>query len=157
LSGDPHPDEEERSRAELGGTLEFMRTLWALDHALQRKSKRMEATFGVTGPQRLVIRIVGRFPGITAGGLARMLHVHPSTLTGVLRRLETKGLLARRPDPRDRRRAQFGLTRSGRAFDVDREGTLESDVRALLARFPRARIRSAVEILEALTREVGSS
>jgi DNA-binding MarR family transcriptional regulator len=39
---------------------------------------------GVTGPQRLVLRVVGLFPGMSAGELATVLRVHPSTLTGVL-------------------------------------------------------------------------
>src|SRR5438046_6523104 len=88
----------------LGAVLDFMRLLSAVDHALQSASKRMESTFGLTGPQRLVVRIVGRFPGIAAGRIATILHVHPSTLTGVLKRLEARGVLQRRPDPRDARR-----------------------------------------------------
>ena len=71
----------------LGAVLDFMRRLWALDHALQSISKRMETTLGLTGPQRLVIRIVGHSPGISAGKLAELMHVHHSTLTGVLGRL----------------------------------------------------------------------
>src|SRR5580704_311880 len=74
----------------LGGVLDFLKLLWALDHGLQTASRDMERRLGVTGPQRMVIRIVGRFPGISAGELASVLHVHPSTLTGVLRRLETR-------------------------------------------------------------------
>src|SRR5205814_10660337 len=84
----------------LGAVLDFMRLLWAVDHALQSASKRMESSFGLTGPQRLVVRIVGRFPGIAAGRIADILHVHPSTLTGVLKRLESRAVLQRRPDPR---------------------------------------------------------
>jgi len=104
----------------LGAVLDFMRMLWALDHALQSASKRMESAFGMTGPQRLAVRIVGRFPGIAAGRLAEILHVHPSTLTGVLRRLEGRGILQRRPDPRDARRALFMLTAKGRKVDTIR-------------------------------------
>ena len=37
----------------LDATLDFMRLLWAIEHGLQRSSKRMEATLGVTGPQRV--------------------------------------------------------------------------------------------------------
>ena len=44
----------------LGQTLDFMQRLWALDHSLQAASKRMETTMGVTGPQRLVIRVLDR-------------------------------------------------------------------------------------------------
>jgi hypothetical protein len=36
----------------LGETLEFMRLLWAIDHGLQRRSKQLASTLGVTGPQR---------------------------------------------------------------------------------------------------------
>ena len=57
----------------LGAVLDFMRLLWAVDHALQSASKRMESSFGLTGPQRLVVRIVGRFPGIAAGRIGRRL------------------------------------------------------------------------------------
>jgi len=55
---------------QLGPVLEFMKLLWAVDHGLQSISKHMESRFGITGPQRLVVRIVGRFPGISAGALA---------------------------------------------------------------------------------------
>ena len=51
----------------------------------------MAATIGITGPQRLVIRIIGRFPSIHAMQLADILHLHPSSLTAVLKRLERRG------------------------------------------------------------------
>src|SRR6267378_5200867 len=116
----------------LGAVLDFMRLLWAVDHALQSASKRMEAAYGVTGPQRLVVRIVGRFPGIAAGRVAEILHVHPSTLTGILKRLESRGLLQRRTDPRDARRALFMLTPKGRKLDTVRTGIVEQAVRRAL-------------------------
>jgi DNA-binding MarR family transcriptional regulator len=117
----------------LGRVLEFMQLLWAVDHGLMRGSKRMERTLGVTGPQRLVVRIVGRRPGISAGGLAETLHVHPSTLTGVLRRLVERGVLERVRDPGDARRALFHLTRRGREVDATRSGTVEAVVRGAMA------------------------
>ncbi|NNB99923.1 MarR family transcriptional regulator, partial [Corallococcus exiguus] len=139
----------------LGEVLEFMRLLWAVDHGLQSTSKRMESTLGLTGPQRLVIRLVGRFPGITAGALANILHVHPSTLTGVLKRLEKRGLLERKSDPLDGRKALFALTDSGRALDIPSEGTVESAVQRVLARLPRDRIVVTQEALKALAEELG--
>src|SRR5215470_5093433 len=120
----------------LGGVLEFMRVIWALDHSLQRMSKRLEGDLGVTGPQRLVLRIVGRVPGISAGDLARVLHVHPSTLTGVLRRLEQRSLVVREPDPSDGRRALQHLSPKGRRLDVSQEGTVEAVVKRVLGKTP---------------------
>ena len=130
-----------------------MRLLWAVDHALQSASKRMESSFGLTGPQRLVVRIVGRFPGIAAGRIADILHVHPSTLTGVLKRLESRAVLQRRPDPRDARRALFMLTNKGRKLDVVRTGTVEQAVRRVLLKDPD-KVASAQEVLAALSEEL---
>ncbi len=134
----------------LGEVLDFMRLIWRLDHALQRTSKRMQASLGVTGPQRLVMRIAGRFPGIPAGQLAEILHVHPSTLTGVLKRLERRGLVARRRDPRDLRRALIGLTAEGRRLEADLEGTVESAVRDAIEELPDGAVRHAAEVLRLL-------
>src|SRR5213075_396746 len=131
------PDELEDDKGPpLGAVLDFMRMLWAVDHALQSASKRMESSFGVTGPQRLVVRIVGRFPGIAAGRVAAILHVHPSTLTGILQRLESRGILQRRPDPRDARRALLMLTAKGRKLDTVKTGTVEQAVRRAIAKDP---------------------
>src|SRR4051812_43132030 len=85
----------------LGEVIECMRLLWAVDDGLEAWSKQMDTLYGVTGPQRLVIRFVGRHPGIAAGRLAEILHVHPSTLAGILGRLVDRGILTRQADPED--------------------------------------------------------
>ncbi len=89
----------------LGAVLEFLRALWGLNHALESASRRMKGRLGVTGPERMVVRLVGRSPRISAGHLARILQVHPSTLTGLLKRLVARGILARTADAADARRA----------------------------------------------------
>ncbi|MGZ3458134.1 MAG: MarR family winged helix-turn-helix transcriptional regulator [Archangium sp.] len=141
----------------LGEVLEFMRLLWAVDHGLQSTSKRMESTLGLTGPQRLVVRLVGRFPDITAGRLAHIMHVHPSTLTGVLKRLEKRGLLERKSDPLDGRKALFALTESGRALDIPSTGTVEAAVQRALARMTHAGFLGAQEALTLIAEELGTS
>jgi DNA-binding MarR family transcriptional regulator len=79
----------------LPDVLPFMQLLCAVVHCLERTSKRMSGEIGVTGPQRLVLRAAGLFRGLSAWNLAAILHVHPSTLTGVLQRLVAQRLLAR--------------------------------------------------------------
>jgi DNA-binding MarR family transcriptional regulator len=110
----------------------------------------MKRELGVTGPQRLVIRLVGRFPGVSAGELATLMHSHPSTLTGVLRRLEARKLLARASDPADARRLLFRLTDRGRRIDRLRAGTVETVVAATLATATAAETRSAAQLLRRL-------
>jgi DNA-binding MarR family transcriptional regulator len=134
----------------LGKVLDFMRLIWALDHGLQSLSKRMQAAIGLTGPQRVALRVLGRSPGISAGALADVLRLHPSTLTGILHRLERGGLVRRTRDPEDRRRVQLALTTRGRRFDVPAPGTVEAVVERVLAGMPAARVRPAAEFLAAV-------
>ncbi|WP_437330532.1 MarR family winged helix-turn-helix transcriptional regulator [Sorangium sp. So ce381] len=142
------PPSEKSSR--LGEVLDFMKLLWAVDHGLQSTSKRMESKMGVTGPQRLVIRIVGRYPGISAGQLAEIMQLHPSTLTGVLKRLQERGIIERRVDPKDGRRALLGLTARGRELDSLRTGTVEAAVRQALKSVPRRKLDAAQDVLAAV-------
>lgn len=134
----------------LGGVLEFMQQLWAVSHGLDAVSKRMNRELGVTGPQRLVIRLVGCFPGISAGDLARLMHAHPSTLTGVLRRLQRRRLLVRTSDPSDARRLLFTLTARGRVIDRIRARTVEAAVAAALASASSREVMAASELLRRL-------
>ena len=129
-----------REQQPLGETLLFMQQLWDLAHALEVSSKRMGRTIGVTGPQRLVIRVVGQNPGIAARDIALMMGIHPSTLTGILARLEKSRFLGRTVDREDRRRARFELTAAGRTIDRTRKGTVEAAVRRALAKADGATI-----------------
>jgi MarR family transcriptional regulator, organic hydroperoxide resistance regulator len=134
----------------LGPVLSFMRSLWGVNHALESTSRRMKVRIGVTGPERMVLRLVGRYPGIAAGELARILRVHPSTLTGLLKRLVRRGLLVRKSDASDARRALFILAAKGETVDRLKRGTVEAAVRAALESLPDRDVRVAVSVLDAL-------
>lgn len=134
----------------VGDVIDFLRLIWAVDHALQRRSKSMAATIGMTGPQRLVIRIIGRFPSINASQLAEILHLHPSSLTALLKRLERRGLIRRRPDERDKRRWLLGLTRQGHALNREAPGTIEAAVQRTLKTIAKRDLQGAQVVLGVL-------
>ncbi|HKW02985.1 MAG TPA: trehalose-phosphatase [Vicinamibacterales bacterium] len=138
----------------LGPTLEFMRLLWGLDHALQRRSKWLASKRGVTGPQRLALRIVGHMPHVSAGLLATTLKLHPSTLTGVLQRLERRGFLTRRIDGSDRRRVHLDLTDRGRGATRPLRGSVEDAVTQVLGREDPREVRATADLLRSLVREL---
>jgi trehalose 6-phosphate phosphatase len=123
-----------QTEAGLGATLEFMRLLWALDHALRKRSKRMASESGVTGPQRLALRVIHHAQDLSAGALAQTLKIHPSTLTGILQRLERRRLITRQIDRSDRRRQHLVLTRHGRQATASRSGSIEQAVARVLQR-----------------------
>lgn len=137
-----------------GETLQFLQGVWELVHALDVRSKRMAQTLGVTGPQRLVIRIVGQKPSQTASEIAQTLGKHPSTLTGVLARLEQRGLITREVDAEDRRRARFTLTTGGKKIDRERRGTVEAATRRALTRLDSAAVDALLSGMSVLVEEL---
>ena len=137
-----------------GETLGFMQGMWGLVHALDVRSKRMAQTIGVTGPQRLVVRMIGQRAGRTASEIAELLGMHPSTLTGVLARLEDRGAIARDVDVDDRRRSRFRLTALGRRIDKERRGTVEAAVKRALARARPATVEHTGALLRLLVEEL---
>ena len=118
---------------ELGPALAFMQELWGLEQGLNRRSKDMLTRLGVTGPQRLVVRVVGQLGPISLAGLARVLRLHPSSVTRLVRRLETRRLIRRVPDPDDGRRFLLGLAPEGRRLERASSGTVETAIRSALS------------------------
>lgn len=127
--------------------LSFLRLLWEIQHGLLAVSRRMKREIGITGPQRLVLRLLSSTPGMTAGELAQALHLDKSTLTGIVGRLERHGFLRRAVDPLDRRRQLLALTRKARAVISRLSGTVEERVGEVLAGRSPEEIASAEKIL----------
>jgi MarR family transcriptional regulator, organic hydroperoxide resistance regulator len=136
---------------------QFLRTLWRLNHSIEARSKLMESTLGVTFQQRTVLRLVGQFPGISAGELATYLHVDPGTVSATLRRLQARGFLARRRDVEDRRRVLLELTARGERLDVAVKGTVEQAVGIVLERVSDQRLDAMLELLGALVHRLDTS
>jgi DNA-binding MarR family transcriptional regulator len=137
--------------AEDDATLGFLRTLWRLDHVLVRVSKQMSARTGITVEQRLLVRTIGRAPGIAPGALAAELHLDPGTVSAGLARLEARGLIVRRRDSRDRRRVVVHLTSAGRAFDDPKTGPSARSPGCGPRRPASSRPRSACRVEHALS------
>ncbi len=60
--------------------------------------------------------------------LARLWRVTPAVITGIVDRLEKRGLVRRESDPHDRRRQRLALTETGRAASEDVERALANDL-----------------------------
>jgi len=135
---------------DLPETMQFIRLLWQLDHALNKRSRRLLAEAGVTAPQRFLLKVVGMRPGCSPGQLARFLHVTPATVTRVVQRMESAGLVRREPDPEDSRRVRLHLTPKGRKVEERCAGASESPVSRVLADTSQARIDEARRLLGAL-------
>jgi MarR family transcriptional regulator, organic hydroperoxide resistance regulator len=136
----------------LGKTTDFLRRLWELNHELERASRCTEALFGVTAQQRLMIRCIGKYPGMTLGQLAAQFHLDPGTVSIAVDRLEDKGLIERRRSSPDKRRVNVGLTPRGRKVDGEVIGITEAAVQKLLSSASPEEIDCTRRMLSSLTR-----
>ena len=117
----------------LSPPLRFLRSLWRLNHALERRSSRMQHALGITAQQRHVLRCLGTLGATRAGALADALHLDPGTLSATIRRLEQRGLVERTREATDNRAVQVALTDAGRLLDTPAPHTVEHAVEQLIA------------------------
>jgi DNA-binding MarR family transcriptional regulator len=84
--------------------------------ALELFSKEVDVKFNLTAPQLWALWELGKDGPLSLKDLSARIQLHPSTVVGVVDRLESKGLVARKTDSEDRRRVKLSLTAAGRAL-----------------------------------------
>ena len=83
-------------------------------HAASRFAERL-APLGLSPAQVGILWNLASHPDMTQRSMADLLGAYPSRLVLLLDELEKKGLLERRPDPKDRRSHALRLTEAGQA------------------------------------------
>jgi len=100
-------------------------TIRKLVSAVHLNSPRMKKQSGLTGPQVEALRILSKDGPLSSAGLSRKLFVTPSNVTGIIDRLEKKGLVERVRGVKDRRVSQLELTLKGRVAAESLPSSLE--------------------------------
>jgi ABC-type glutathione transport system ATPase component len=70
--------------------------------AIDTNSKQLVKRVGLTGPQLVILQEITRMGEVTAGEIAQAVSLSQATVTGILERMEKRGLLARRRSERDK-------------------------------------------------------
>jgi DNA-binding MarR family transcriptional regulator len=84
-----------------------------ITRAIDLHSRLLLQKNGLTTPQLAALLAIQRLQPITVGALARDIHLGAATVTGILGRLEKRGLVIRTRDDRDRRSVVLELTDDG--------------------------------------------
>lgn len=147
---------------------DILRSLRRITRAIDLHSKQLMAHCGLTGPQLVCLRTIGREPVLTVGQLARAVSLSQATVTGIVDRLVDRGLVRRRRSVTDRRSVSISITDAGREliasapsplqerFSSRLEQLSEEDRRALSAALERiVQMMDGTEIDAAPLLEVG--
>jgi MarR family transcriptional regulator, organic hydroperoxide resistance regulator len=97
---------------------EIVGAIRRLVRAVYLDSAKMSKQYGFTGSQSSVLRSLIHSGPLSSAELSRILYVTPSNMTGIIDRLEKKGLVERIRKEGDRRIALITLT--GRGADLSR-------------------------------------
>ena len=92
----------------------LMTAIRRINHGYGRYSKRLEERAGVTAPHRPCLEVLADHVAVPAGRLSDEISLDPSTVTGILDRLDLRGLIERRHDTEDRRVWLISITPAGR-------------------------------------------
>lgn len=88
--------------------------LYSASLAMTKAYKPMLTPLGLTYPQYLVMLLLWEQDERTVNELGQLLHLDSGTLTPLLKRMESQGLLTRRRDTEDERRVRVVLSQAGR-------------------------------------------
>jgi DNA-binding MarR family transcriptional regulator len=90
--------------------------MYSANIAINRLYRPVLDEFGITYPQYLVLSALWETDGRTIGEIAERLALESSTITPLVKRLETAGFLGRSRNPDDERQVNVSLTAKGKAL-----------------------------------------
>ena len=88
--------------------------LYAATNAITRAYRSRLSHIGLTYSQYLVMMVLWEADGITVKSIAQQLHLDSPTITPLLKRLESAGLVSRQRNANDERVVNIFLTDAGR-------------------------------------------
>lgn len=116
--------------------LRILRALRRITRSIALHSRQLAAYSNITAPQLVCLRAVVDNGPLTATAISREIHVSPSTVVGILDRLEDKGWILRERGREDRRIVFITATDEGIALVRDTPSPLQQKLADSLNNLP---------------------
>ncbi len=148
----PSPDRQTATANPLTQEERIVASIRQIIRAVDLHSRRLVEAHGLTGPQLAALSEVVRTGPVSPTALARAVHLSQATVTGIIQRLERRGLVRRDANASDRRSVLLHATDAGRQLLAASPSPLQDRFRAGLAKLDQA---ERDRILETLQRVAG--
>ncbi|GAA0361815.1 hypothetical protein GCM10009530_09240 [Microbispora corallina] len=129
---------------------ELVETLIGLFQEIDGLFGAASRRLGLT-PQQAQLLCFARHRQPSSGELAALLHCDKTNVTGLVDRLERRGLLTRRPDPDDRRVTRVHLTAEGEALSGEFQQVIETTLTTGFSSWPGAERDDLIRLLRSAT------
>lgn len=129
---------------------EIMQSLRRIFKAIHDYSFEVSDKFGITGPQLWALNTISKNEGLPLGELSKKMYLGPSTITGLIDRLEKRGYVVRNRDQRDRRVVKILLTPKGKALIKRAPNPIQGKMIYGLRSLNRRELRSIYDSIQKL-------
>ncbi len=135
-------------------TTEILIKIRKIVRSVDIESKKIEKEYGVSIPQVLCLSFLHESPNYmaTQGAIRNFLNLNPSTVSGIVNRLEKKGLLARLPKSGDKRVVNISLTSAGDKLFRTIPSLLHEQLSGKLQNLSQPELDKVEESLETIVR-----
>lgn len=128
--------------------LRVVQALRQIIRAVDLHSRQLLGQYKITGPQLISLLTVEKYEPVTASVIAGHVHLSPSTVVGILDRLELKGLIRRDRDLKDRRLVLVSLTKQGKVLADNAPSPLQETLAKAMEKLPETELVVIAESLE---------
>jgi len=124
--------------------------------AVDLHSHRLVEAFGMTGPQLATLQEVERLGPTSANAIARAVHLSQGTVTGILTRLQGRGLITRQRSSTDRRSVVVAITQKAECVLATAPSLLQDRFRHELERLEEWERLSILSTLQRVASLMGA-
>lgn len=145
----PEPTPPNPTPAALSPNEQIIVSLRRIIRAVDLHSRRLMEHSGMTGPQLAALQEIHRQGAVSAGDVARAIHLSQGTVTGILGRLAARGYITRERSETDRRATVIRMTTAGQAVLAQAPSLLQD---SFLQRLENLELWERTQILSTLQR-----
>ena len=136
--------------------LRIFQALRRIIRAIDIHSHKLATQYKITGPQLSCLLALDEEGTLTSANLAKKVHLSPSTVVGIVDRLEEKKLATRKRASQDRRQVHISITSTGKELLASSPSLLEDSLSTALGALPETEqvamtmaVEKLVNLLEA--------
>jgi DNA-binding MarR family transcriptional regulator len=128
--------------------LRILQSLRQIIRAIEIHSHKLVQDYQITGPQLNCLLALQEHESLTPTALAHIVYLSPSTIVGIVDRLEEKGLVDRSRSSKDRRQVLITITAAGRELTKSAPSPLQETLVERLRALPETEQVTIIRALE---------
>lgn len=115
----------------------ILQSIRRITRAVDIYSRKLRSHYQLTAPQLVCLQSIVEHGPLTVSEIAHQVFLSPSTVVGILDRLESRGLIVRDRDSIDRRVVNIAATSVGRKVADNAPSALQDGLREALEQLPK--------------------